>query len=309
MTAPARHALLATCLAALCAAAGCTSTGPQIWSIGIYAGSAPTDLAPHPDAKNPVLTAGDVTDVPAQFVADPFMVCDNGTWHMFFEVMNTRTRQGDIGLATSDDGLRWRYRRIVLDEPFHLSYPCVFRCADAIYMVPETHQAGAVRLYRAERFPERWSFVGVLLTGGWLDPTVFAHDGRWWMFASGGDATLYLFCAERPEGPWRMHPRSPVVTGDAHRARPGGRVVTHDGRLLRWAQDDLPTYGRRVRAFEIVRLTTEDDEEREVTDVTTPGATGRGWNAEGMHHVDAQRLSDGRWIACVDGCRLQRPGR
>jgi hypothetical protein len=30
-------------------------------------------------------------------------------------------------------------------------------------------------------------------------------------------------------------------------------------------------------------------------------ASGRGWNAGGMHHVDVHRLEDGYWLACVDG--------
>ena len=76
------------------------------------------------------LFAEDVSDVPARFVADPFMLQDEGTWYMFFEVMNTRTNRGGIGLATSNDGLKWTYKRIALDEPFHLSYPHVFKWQD-----------------------------------------------------------------------------------------------------------------------------------------------------------------------------------
>jgi hypothetical protein len=29
--------------------------------------------------------------------------------------------------------------------------------------------------------------------------------------------------------------------------------------------------------------------------------SGAGWNGERMHHIDAHRLDDGSWIACVDG--------
>jgi len=48
-----------------------------------------------------------VTDITADFVSDPFMLRDGAVWYMFFEVWNTRTGQGDIGLATSSDGLNW----------------------------------------------------------------------------------------------------------------------------------------------------------------------------------------------------------
>src|SRR5690242_233585 len=92
------------------------------WSIGIYTGAGPLALGPAANAANPVMTARQVTDVPARFVADPFMVRAGKTWHMFFEVFRADTHRGDIGLATSADGFTWTYRQVVLHEPFHLSY-------------------------------------------------------------------------------------------------------------------------------------------------------------------------------------------
>src|SRR4029077_11593701 len=109
-----------------------------VWSIGIYRGDSPFRLAPPPGIKNPVLTVADVSDVPASLLADPFMLGVNGTWHMFFEVMNWRRNLGEIGHATSEDCERWVYRQIVLTEPFHLSYPYVFRWLDDYYMIPES---------------------------------------------------------------------------------------------------------------------------------------------------------------------------
>jgi hypothetical protein len=78
------------------------------WSIGIYAGKSPFELLPPDDLQNPVLTCADVTDVPASFVADPFMVRSDGVWYMFFEVMVRPLGIGQIGLAISDDGLAWK---------------------------------------------------------------------------------------------------------------------------------------------------------------------------------------------------------
>lgn len=56
---------------------------------------------------NPVLTADDVTDVEAEFVADPFMFHENDTWYMFFEVLNENSGCGDIGLASSAFSSSW----------------------------------------------------------------------------------------------------------------------------------------------------------------------------------------------------------
>jgi len=61
-----------------------------VWSIGIYTGRNPFDLNASENIKNPVLTAQDVTDVPAKFVADPFMVKKGSTWHMFLRYITER---------------------------------------------------------------------------------------------------------------------------------------------------------------------------------------------------------------------------
>src|SRR5262245_13276304 len=66
--------------------------------------------------------------------------------------------------------------------------------------------------------------------------------------------TLRLFYSEDLLGPWVEHPKSPIVSGKPHIARPGGRVIVSGDRVIRYAQDDTPRYGNQVWAFEIVRL-------------------------------------------------------
>jgi len=278
----------------------------EIWSIGMYAGASPLDLVPLPGAVNPVLTRDDVTDVPATYVADPFMLRVAGTWQLFFEVMNWQTWKGEIGLASSADGCRWRYQQIVLAEPFHLSYPYVFAWQGEFYLIPESFQAGAVRLYRASQFPTRWEFAGNLLEAPYLaDPSIFRYGARWWLFvdasSNGRHDTLRLFSADELMGPWREHPKSPIVEGNPHHARPAGRVVVQGARVIRYAQNCSPLYGIDVRAFEVTELTATDYRECPGNPHPLLGPSGAGWNAGGMHHVDPHCLEEGSWIACVDG--------
>ena len=280
-----------------------------IWSIGMVAGRSPLALRPLPG--NPVLTAADVTDAPAAFVADPFLVRRGSAWHLFFEVLDRRTGRGAIGWATSRRGEAWRYQRIVLREPFHLSYPCVFSSGDEVYMTPETCEAGAVRLYRAVEFPSRWQMVAELVGGRLADPTPFCAAGRWWMFACPAPEThdaLRLYTAEAVAGPWREHPASPVVDGDPGRARPAGRPV-RDGRggWLRFAQDCTTAYGRQVRALRITELGPDRYAERPCPGGPALAPGGASWNAHRAHHLDAQRLANGSWIACADGAREAEP--
>jgi len=279
-------------------------TKQENWSIGIYIGESPFNFVSPENISNPVLTAKDVTDVPVDFVADPFMIKENSTWYMFFELMNSQTHQGDIGLAISNDGLNWVYKQIVLDERFHLSYPYVFKWKDEYYMIPESYQADSIRLYKAVDFPTQWSFVATLLCGNYVDPSIFRYDGRWWIFAGTnpeGNDILRLYYADNLMGPWIEHPESPIIERDANIARPGGKVLVFDGRIVRYTQDDDPTYGNQVRAFEITELTTLSYEEKEVPENPILKASGTGWTSDGMHHIDAHQIDENKWIACVDG--------
>jgi hypothetical protein len=277
-----------------------------IWSIAVYEGPTPFQLAPRPGSSVPALRARHVTDVAACFVADPFLAQDGSRWVMFMEVGNLATRKGEIGVATSADGVSWCYERIVLAEPFHLSYPYVFRWQGEWYMVPESYEAGAVRLYRAVEFPYRWAFERQLLDQPYLDSSVVHHGGRWWMFTADLSDVLHLYHAAALEQSWHEHPASPIVVGDRSISRPGGRILCYEGRLYRFAQDGLPRYGSRLHAFEITKLTEQEYEECPVPGNPLLAASGFGWNSAGMHHVDLHQLADGRWIAAVDGHRFVR---
>jgi hypothetical protein len=270
------------------------------YTIGIYAGDSPLRMS-QGDVDNPVLTARDVTDAPARFVADPFMVREGPRWYMFFEVV-TQDRDKKIALAESPDARSWTYKQVVLDEPYDLSYPYVFKVGETYYMVPEAAASNGIPLYEAESFPTKWRFVKMLVAKPYVDPSIFQHDGRWWLFAAAptNDA-LYLYSSDTLAGDWSEHPKSPVVRNDPNVARPGGRVIDYAGRLIRFTQDDEPTYGNQVRAFEITRLTLTDYSEEGVKENPILKKTGAGWNAKKMHHIDPHEIGSGKWIAAVDG--------
>lgn len=285
----------------------------RVWSIGIYTGKDPFNLTSSMNIRNPVLTANDVTDAPADGVADPFMVYENDTWYMFFHITSTDPPRRDIAFATSSNGFNWNYESIVLDEPFQLSYPCVFKWKNEYFMVPESHQTNSIRLYKANDFPMNWSFVKTLVEGeDYTDPTVFHSDDYCWMFAGTNyynmTDTLRLYYSSTPLGPWTEHPKSPIIKGNANIARPGGRVITFDGRIIRFTQDGAPTYGNQVRAFEIDVLSTTDYKEHECCEspiLETCGIYKKAfWKIDAAHHIDPHKITQNEWIACVDGLCL-----
>jgi hypothetical protein len=91
------------------------------------------------------------------------------------------------------------------------------------------------------------------------------------------------------------------VNGDKDRSRPGGRILIDNGQLLRFAQDDYPTYGNAIRVFEIVNLTTESYNEIELFSQPIFQGSGTGWNSVGMHNIDIVQADEDYYIACVDG--------
>lgn len=233
---------------------------------------------------------------------------------MFFEVWNIHRKFGNIGLATSMDGVAWKYERVVLSEPFHMSYPYVFEEAGVYYMIPETHAVAQVRLYRSEVFPLVWKPQQVLLDEDLCDASVVQYDGKWFMFASPPtNDRVVLYVATNLLDSWQLHPSSPVLEGKAQ-GRPAGQIIRQgDVRsaqstgLVIYIQDCSGAYGRGVNAFNIVALS--DSSARLERIVNDSGLYGNGldshWARLGMHHVSVFKQEDDKWLAAVDGWRLR----
>lgn len=270
------------------------------WSISVYQGSSPFDLKPAGE-RVPILTPEGVTDMECETVADPFLLVHNSQWHMFFEALNAETGRGEIAHASGDTGLDWTYQGVVLREPFHLSYPHVFEHAGVIYMVPETRQAGCVRLYAATAFPGEWELVRVIVDAPLADPTPFFRHGTWWMFAHHGLDELRLYTSSRLQSGWQVHPRSPIWRRNRVYSRPGGRVLVYRGDWYRLAQDGLLSYGNNLRALKIKVLSETAYEEEECLSSPILAASTSGWNSLGMHHLDAVAVRPDCWIGAVDG--------
>lgn len=279
-------------------------TEKEQWTIAIYRGDSPFDFPSSNDRRWPVLKAEDVDDIPAKFVADPFLMEDESTWYLFFEVYNNDTQQGDLAVATSKNTRSWKYQQVVLDEPFHLSYPYVFKWQDDFYLIPETFEADSIRLYRATNFPYEWEFVETLVDGkDYVDPSIAFFDGRWWLYsATTSNDTLYLFYADDLFGPWQEHPASPIVEQDTHKARSSGRVIVFEGQLYRFTMDVSPSVGtHQVWAYRVTEISPATYSEERVGDEPIIKPTGSGWNSQAMHQLDPHEIEPGKWIASVDG--------
>jgi hypothetical protein len=220
--------------------------------------------------------------------ADPFPAVHEGKHYLFYEEKPYGTH-AHLCVAELDEKGRPGAHRIVLQQPYHLSYPHVFRWNGGWYMVPETYQQRRVELYRADAFPDGWTLQATLLEDvEAVDPTIFEHDGRWWLcFASSVRGTyeasaLHFHHAPSPLGPWEPHRNNPVKV-DVRSARPAGRVFHHEGRLYRPAQDGSPRYGTAIVVHELLELTPATFREEEVTRISPTWRKG----LTGTHTINA----------------------
>lgn len=195
-----------------------------------------------------------------RFLADPFPFTVHGRSYLFVEDFPHATGKGVISVVEFDEAGRPTEPQPVLEEPYHLSYPQVFRRDGAIWMLPESSSGANLVLYRAERFPDRWVRHAVLFGNRQLsDATLLEHEGRLWLFATDRDGfgstsdMLVVFSAERMGGPWVPHRANPIVI-DRRAARPGGAFIRQGGKILLPVQDGTLGYGGGLGLSELLHL-------------------------------------------------------
>ena len=202
-----------------------------------------------------------------RYYADPFLFEHAGASHLFCEEMPLTSAKGVIAHFVIDAAGVPGLPRTVLERPYHLSYPFVFEWDEAVWMIPESSTSRRIELYRAVRFPDHWVLDAVLVDDvAASDATFFAHAGKLWLFATDQDGglswdTLCIWHATSLQGPWTPHRANPVLI-DAGSARPAGRIIERDGRLLRPAQDCTAGYGGGLVLKEITHLDEDRFEER-----------------------------------------------
>lgn len=232
------------------------------------------------------------------FLADPFAVEQAGRLRILCEYFDYRTGRGRIcALDHSADGFSSQPVD-VLSLPVHMSYPYVLDLPDGVFCVPETAAAREIALYRADEPGRGWSKVAVLVPDfPGVDPTVFRHEGRWWItctrLGAQEDAELWVWHAPQLTGPWVPHELNPVKT-DVRGARPGGRPFVHDGSLYRPAQDCSGAYGGRITVQRVTRLSPTAFAEEATATVEGPSRSRYPFGPHTLTPVGDMVLVDGR---------------
>lgn len=236
-----------------------------------------------------------IKNPPGRFLADPFVVQGAKEAVIFVEDYSYSNARGTISAVVVAPDKSYRILPDVVKEPFHLSFPFVFKYAGQLYMVPESFEANSIRLYKCIEFPARWEYQYDLMTGvRAVDSLICENGGHWWMLcnlASEGSnefgSALYAFSADSPVSRnWRPHARNPISFSVSH-GRNAGLLRGKGGENYRVRQrHDIGQYGRAASIAKITRLDGDCFTEEDYAVLEAQFDDG----LLGMHHMHA----DGR---------------
>ncbi|HKK41835.1 MAG TPA: hypothetical protein VJ963_05445 [Bacteroidales bacterium] len=210
------------------------------------------------------------------FWADPFVISSDDSYFVFVEEFVYSKDRAHLSVLTLDKQGNLIDSKPVIINPYHMSYPQVFKVDGVYYMLPETAQNRTIELYRCTEFPYKWEFERNLMEEvSAVDSTLFQYRDKWWMFTaldqtkckSGNSTELFLFYTDNLfSGEWRSHPLNPVIS-DISTARPAGKVFFRNGKIYRPSQDCTGRYGVGFKLFEITSLNEFEYDEKPVSEV------------------------------------------
>lgn len=157
--------------------------------------------------------------------------------------------------------------RDLLASDGRLSYPFIVELEGAVYVIPEDASCGQVTLFSLNEEQTALAPVRTLLGEALFSPTVFRHEGRWWLFGTKApmeNASLHAFHAEQLEGPYTPHLLNPIKT-DIRSARPGGTPFRRDEELWRPAQDHSVEGTVRIAFNRVTQLSPDHFAEETVS--------------------------------------------
>lgn len=179
------------------------------------------------------------------WAADPFLIEYQQELYLFAEIFLYKSeRKGVIGYCKYQDG-KFGEWNITMDKHWHLSYPFVFVQNGKLYMCPEAIQSEEISIYELIEFPDKWKKVKTLLQNGrYADTTPFLYENENYLFTfihtedSLIKGTLYIYKWEENDSFLCRK-----ISSDIGNARPGGKIIYKDNKLIRVSQNSNGGYG------------------------------------------------------------------
>lgn len=177
------------------------------------------------------------------WIADPFLFEYENAHYLFVEYVEDK--KGVIAYFKYIDDIPV-FQKVILAEPYHLSYPCIFEYNGKIYMIPESADNNSIDLYLAESFPENWKKIATLTSGRYLDSTVLKWENNVYVFSYISKKGLHeLHCFKLDMETMSLEKLSSKEYV-SNIGRPAGSFIYKEDRLLRPSQDCSKMYGEKI---------------------------------------------------------------
>lgn len=188
-----------------------------------------------------------------QWCADPFVYEADGRCYIFVEQYLKEKEKGCIGYFQFENGVPVN-KGIVIENRYHMSYPDVFEYDGRFYMIPESSANSTVDLYVADRFPDVWRKEKTLIEGAkYVDSTVYRDGEKFYLisYTMVGGYEVHVFDLNMETKELTLLSKKRY---ERNVARPGGRLFTENGKLMRPAQDCSEKYGEALILYEVDAL-------------------------------------------------------
>ena len=190
-----------------------------------------------------------VIDTPKNmWIADPMMFSTNGEHYLFVEVYENKKKKAAIGYFHFENDVPV-YKGVIINAPYHMSYPCVFEYEGIYYMIPESSANNSISLYKAEEFPNKWVKECELIKGEkYVDSTVFWENGSLGVLSyrvvkEGWELVKFDFNMKS-----KILQEKSVVKYQENIGRPAGYI---NEKNMRPAQDCREKYGENLLIYQI----------------------------------------------------------
>lgn len=198
----------------------------------------------------------DVIDVPKKYwIADPFVITENDEDYLFFEAFDRYKNKGVIAYCKIENHLTSKLK-VVIEEPYHLSYPYLFKKNNKIYMIPESSGNKTIQLYEAIEFPNKWEKKSILLYNlNAVDTVIFEEKGKEYLITS--IINNKNFCdvenrMYRINENFTIDEKFDSLKSGEYGTRNGGKIFKIDNKHIRVGQDcKNGKYGNGIVMWEI----------------------------------------------------------
>ena len=106
-----------------------------------------------------------IKNPPNRFFADPFVITKDEKTICYVEDYYYEQKKGCITAIEMIDHKHYQILGPVIEDPFHMSFPFLFKYQQELYMVPETAGSNSIRLYKCVEFPLKWEYQKDVLRG------------------------------------------------------------------------------------------------------------------------------------------------